>query len=63
MTIDDALLDAASEPREAGLPMVTPVGAVVILVERSLRPFSIVRKVAFGVTVADGLGGSSLWNL
>ena len=53
MAIDDDVLDAALEPSEAGLSVFAPVGAVVILVERSLRPFSIVRRFAFGVTVAD----------
>ena len=63
MASDDAVPDVAPVPGEAGLPVVAPVGAVVILVDRSLRPFSIVRRVAFGVTAVDGLGGSSLWNL
>ena len=63
MAIDDAVLDAASEPSEAGLPVFAPVGAVVILVDGSLRPFSIVRRIAFRVTVVDGLGGSSMWTL
>ena len=61
--IDDAVLAAEPEQRVAGLPVLAPVGAVVNLVDGSLRPFSMVRRVALGVTAADGLSGSFLWNL
>ena len=63
MAIDDAVLDAAPGPSEAGFLVIAHAGAVVILVERFLRPYLIVRRVGLGVTVADGLDGSSLWNL
>ena len=58
--VDDAVLAVSPVPVLPVLAPVVPVAALASSMDKSLRPFSMVRRVALGVTAEVGLGGSSL---